>query len=681
MSIITGNEELDRRLEDWKSWNKDSGGQKEVETLIASNNVAKLESMFLERIQFGTAGLRGRMGPGFSQMNDLVIIQTAQGLVEYLKKTHQGSTFSVVVGYDGRYNSKRWAQISSSIFLRAGARVYLFSDVCPTPFVPFGVNKYAAAAGVMVTASHNPKEDNGYKVYWDNGAQIIPPHDKGISNSIDENLVPEEESWKIISDSDMLVDPLEELTEDYLSKLSSNLVKSSMNSLVPVSLTYTAMHGVGYPFIVKAFKMAALKEPIPVVEQITPDPDFPTVVFPNPEEGKSALDLAIKTADANGSPIILANDPDADRLAIAEKAEDGAWKVFTGNEIGALLCWWLIHAFKMRHPSRSYWNNFTMSSTVSSKIVRTISVTEGLSFEETLTGFKWMGNRAHALRNSGKQVLFAFEEAIGFMCRDTVLDKDGVSAAVHAGELIAFLYSRKETLAGRLKRIYEEYGQHLSKNSYFICHDPVTIKSIFHRLNHFNGGDENTFPEHILDGKYKIIAVRDLHTGYDSTKADSKATLPTSKSSYMVTFTFENGLVATLRTSGTEPKLKYYTELCSSPVNTTQMFALMSSAISSRSGCRTHLSLVKRREAGGGPRQPPPVSPSLDVGRSVYHRPFGSRRAENLRISSHRLENFLQNFRKNEALYCLRGIYELSVEESHIRAACTSAFIGLGCIR
>uniref|UniRef100_A0A0A9VX72 Phosphoglucomutase-2 n=1 Tax=Lygus hesperus TaxID=30085 RepID=A0A0A9VX72_LYGHE len=205
MVCNTGNPELDARVNEWNEWNKDSTAQEAVDNLINNNDVKNLEKLFLRRIEFGTAGLRGRMGPGFSQMNDLVIIQTAQGLVSYLTEVHQTTDLSIIVGYDGRHNSKKWAQMSASIFLRKGCKVYLFSDVCPTPFVPFGVEKYAAAAGVMVTASHNPKEDNGYKVYWNNGAQIIPPHDKGISESIKKYLVPQEASWSIISESETLL--------------------------------------------------------------------------------------------------------------------------------------------------------------------------------------------------------------------------------------------------------------------------------------------------------------------------------------------------------------------------------------------------------------------------------------------------------------------------------------------
>ncbi|XP_073990789.1 phosphoglucomutase 2 isoform X2 [Rhodnius prolixus] len=522
------------------------------------------------RMEFGTAGLRGRMGPGYSQMNDLVIIQTAQGLLKYLlTQPVEVLKNGLVIGYDGRHNSKRFAELTAGIFLQAGCPVYLYSEVCPTPFVPFGVTKFQAASGVMVTASHNPKEDNGYKVYWNNGAQIISPHDKGITKCIEENLKPGEGAWDltVLAGNKKLVDPLKEVMNDYFEIISRNVIDREKNRDAPFSITYTAMHGVGYPYIVEAFKVANFKELIGVKEQILPDPDFPTVKFPNPEEGKSALDLAIKTADSNNSVIILANDPDADRLAVAEKTEN--WKVFTGNEIGAFLGWWMINSYKKKHSKDDYSNVYLISSTVSSKILKTMAKVEGFSFEETLTGFKWMGNRAYQLLKEGKEVLFAFEEAIGFMCGNAVLDKDGVSAAVAVAELATYLYNNGLTLTEKLAEIYNKYGHHLCDNSYFICHKPDVIRAIFNRLRNFqekcNGFSLQSYPECLVNGKYKVISVRDLTTGFDSTKPDNKATLPISASSQMVTFTFDNGFVVTLRTSGTEPKLKYYTELCANP--------------------------------------------------------------------------------------------------------------------
>ncbi|KAK9508226.1 hypothetical protein O3M35_007934 [Rhynocoris fuscipes] len=564
------NAELSAKISEWLQWNQNEKMRIEVEQLLKDNKQAELERIFLQRIEFGTAGLRGRMGPGYFQMNDLVIIQTAQGLLKYLlTQPVDLLNKGVVLGYDGRHNSKRFAELTAGIFLRAGSPVMLCSNVIPTPFVPFAVTKYKAAAGVMVTASHNPKDDNGYKVYWNNGAQIISPHDKGITKCIEESLKPSDNAWDltILNESEKLIDPLEQLFTDYLKIIETNLYDRQLNHDAPFRITYTAMHGVGYPYILKVFNIANFKELIPVKEQIEPDADFPTVKFPNPEEGKSALDLSIRTADINNSVIILANDPDADRLAVAEKIH--SWRVFTGNEIGALLGWWMIYTYKQRNPNADLSNAYMLSSTVSSKILKTMASAEGISFEETLTGFKWMGNRACQLHTEGKQVLFAFEEAIGFMCGTAVLDKDGISAAVTVAELAAFLYNNGKTLTSQLDSIYTKYGHHICDNSYFICDDPQLTKTIFNRLRNFNehsnGMSLDSYPKWILNGKYKVISVRDLTNGFDSTKADNKATLPISKTSQMITFTFDNGFVVTLRTSGTEPKLKYYSELCANP--------------------------------------------------------------------------------------------------------------------
>ncbi|XP_015523670.2 phosphoglucomutase-2 [Neodiprion lecontei] len=566
-SVNTGNTILDEKIKEWLSWNNDSAAENEIQNYINEGDVSTLSKLFLTRLEFGTAGLRGRMGPGYSQLNDLVIVQTGQGFVKYLLSTiSDAKTKGVVLGYDGRHHSKRFAELTAAILVNNGVRVYMYSKVCPTPFVPYGVLKYKCAAGIMVTASHNPKEDNGYKVYWDNGAQIISPHDKGIQKSILANLEPLESSFNTsgINSHQLFSDPLENVMQTYFKTLKDMVLYPETNKNTVLKFTYTAMHGVGYDYMVKAFDAAKFKPFIVVEEQKDPDPDFPTVKFPNPEEGKSALDLSMRTANQNASGIILANDPDADRLACAEKNQKGEWRVFTGNELGALLGWWMLHHHQVRYPDANLSDVFMLASTVSSKILRSMANKEGFTFEETLTGFKWMGNRVTELLRQKKTVLFAFEEAIGFMCSSTVIDKDGISAGVRVAEMASYLETMGISLAGKLDEIYAEYGHHISDNSYYICHEQLVIKSIFERLRNFNG-KPNTYPSSILGGKYPIIGIRDLTTGYDNTQPDNKAILPVSKSSQMVTFTFENGLVLTLRTSGTEPKIKYYTELCASP--------------------------------------------------------------------------------------------------------------------
>uniref|UniRef100_A0A672JDQ1 Phosphoglucomutase 2 n=1 Tax=Salarias fasciatus TaxID=181472 RepID=A0A672JDQ1_SALFA len=528
-----------------------------VQEMVKDGATEALKKCLSSRMEFGTAGLRAAMGPGTSCMNDLTIIQTTQGFCCYLEQSFGDlKERGVVIGYDARAHppsgggSKRFASLAAAVFISRGVPVHLFSDITPTPFVPFAVSHLGLCAGIMVTASHNPKQDNGYKVYWENGAQIVSPHDKGISKAIEENLKPWPESWN---------------TEE-ASK--SSLMKDPMcfyTCLSEVKIVHTSVHGVGHAFVQSAFKAFDLHPPYAVEEQKDPDPEFPTVKYPNPEEGEGVLTLSFALADRVGASVVLANDPDADRLAMAEKQQNGQWRVFTGNELGALLGWWIFRCWKEQNSDAAAVKNlYMLSSTVSSKILRAIALKEGFHFEETLTGFKWMGNRAKDLLDQGKMVLFAFEEAIGYMCSPSVLDKDGVSAAAIAGEMVSYLATENISVSQQLTTIYEEYGYHLSKNSYFICHDQTVIRSLFDRLRN-SGGQKNSYPTDC--GAFSISTVRDLTTGYDSNQPDKKAVLPTSSSSQMITFTFSNGGVATMRTSGTEPKIKYYTELCAAPGN------------------------------------------------------------------------------------------------------------------
>jgi len=563
-AMNTGDREVDAKVAEWLEWDQNENTRREIESLLAKKDVAELRKRLCVRMAFGTAGLRARMGAGNSEMNDLTIIQTAQGFVKYmLAESANVVNEGVIIGFDARHNSQRWAEISASIFISQGIPVYLFRSITPTPFVPYGILKLGCRWGVMVTASHNPKWDNGYKVYYRNGAQIISPHDKEISKHITQNLKPWPESWNLsgIRSSKLFTEPYDKIYTSYFEDLKSLCYMRSQNSNTPLKFTYTAMHGVGLKFLEETFKVFGFEPFIPVTQQVEPDPEFSTVEFPNPEEGKSALHLAIETANANGSTVILANDPDADRLAVAEKLPDGLWHVFNGNEVGALIGWWLFHVCKLTNKPFNASDCYFLASTVSSKILKTIATKEGFNFVETLTGFKWMGNMTSDLMKQGKTVVFAFEEAIGFMCGTNVLDKDGVSAAGVVAEMAAYVSSQGITLKQQLENIYIKYGFHVSSNSYFLCYDPVVIKQVFERLRNYDGPGK--YPQKL--GRFEIKYVRDLTTGYDNNQPDEKAILPVSKSSQMITFTFTNGCVITMRTSGTEPKIKYYSELCADP--------------------------------------------------------------------------------------------------------------------
>nr|XP_056711292.1 phosphopentomutase [Euleptes europaea] len=557
----------------WLRWDQNSKTIELVKQMVAKGNTEELQRCFGSRMEFGTAGLRAAMGPGTSQMNDLTIIQTTQGFCRYLEKSCSDlKKKGVVIGFDARAHpssggsSKRFARLAAATFISQGVPVYLFSSIVPTPFVPYTVTHLKLSAGIMVTASHNPKQDNGYKVYWENGAQIISPHDKGIAQAIEENLEPWPQAWEesLVEKNPLLHDPYPSINKDYFNDIQRHCFYRNLNKETKLKFVHTSVHGVGHEFVQSAFKAFDFSPPFAVPEQKEPDPEFPTVKYPNPEEGKGVLTLSFALAEKVGAGIVLANDPDADRLAVAEKQESGEWKVFSGNELGALLGWWIFTCWKKQNSDPGAIKNiYMLSSTVSSKILRAIALKEGFHFEETLTGFKWMGNRAKQLGDQGKTVLFAFEEAIGYMCSPVVLDKDGVSAAVITAEMSTWLATKGLSLSQQLKAIYNEYGCHITKASYFICYDQKTIKGLFEKLRNYDG--KATYPK--TCGKFPVSGVRDLTTGYDSNQPDKKAVLPTSKSSQMITFTFNNGGVATMRTSGTEPKIKYYAELCAPPGN------------------------------------------------------------------------------------------------------------------
>ena len=564
---------MDARLESlvasWLALDQNPATRAEIEALHVARDAAALEDRLGTVLKFGTAGLRAAMGAGFSRMNDLTVIQASQGLAKYLEDVHGGFGFKVLIGYDGRHNSQRFARLAATAFLSQGAFVYLFSEMNPTPYVAYGTKLLGCAAGIMVTASHNPKEDNGYKVYWSNGAQINSPHDKEIAARIAKFSEPWTDAWnaEYFQDHPKHGDPFAVVHEAYCRDIviHSHLPKEYKRDVTPV--TYTAMHGVGYKFAKAAFERFGLPPFVPVPAQIHPDPDFPTVKYPNPEEGKGALKLSIEAAEAAGSRHIVANDPDADRLAVAEKQRDGAWRIFNGNEIAALFALWLWRSFKREHPAADVAKCCMLSTNVSSRILKAMADAEGFRYEETLTGFKWIGNRALDMVAEGYTVLFSFEEAIGFCVGSTNVDKDGLSSAAAMAELIQFQAAEVDIcmvwcsrscgaaqgklLSDYLAEAYGLYGYHATYNSYYICRSPPTIERIFNEIR-------AAYPTHV--GAHAVADVADLTVGFDSRASDHKAAFP-KQSGQLITFFLAGGGVITFRTSGTEPKIKFYSEL------------------------------------------------------------------------------------------------------------------------
>ena len=512
-------------------------------------------------------------------MNDVTVIAAAQGLAAYLLATRASASRppSVVIGWDhrarGSLSSYRFALLCGAAFRHSGITVHLCSRLACTPIVPYGVLKLGADAGLMVTASHNPKADAGLKVYAGNGSQIVPPVDVAIAAAIRDpsNATP----WSALvgvyalSNAELearlrgdagVTDPLDDLWAGYTADTTaSQCRRKAANAGGKVRITYTAMHGVGTPYMLATF--AAFGHPAPALTtaQCTPDPEFSTVAFPNPEEGRGALALAIATAEAAGSTLILANDPDADRLAVAERGADGEWRVFSGNELGILLAGWVWqgHVEGGGGPAGVR----MVSSAVSSAQLAAMARVEGFQFTEVLTGFKWMGNEMAAARGAGERVLFAYEEAIGFACGDVVRDKDGVCAAAVVAEMAQAEAETGGTLAMRLAAADAKYGAFERNNGYLVVDDPAKTTAMFDRLR--NGGHywARGGPGLVITGVRDLTSTPTAPGGYDSSTPDGLPRLPVSAGGQFLTYTFGNGVRLNLRSSGTEPKLKWYAEL------------------------------------------------------------------------------------------------------------------------
>ncbi|MFE9096230.1 phospho-sugar mutase [Streptomyces sp. NPDC007264] len=507
-------DELIARAQAWLAEDPDAETREELAKLIDAGDHAELAARFGGTLQFGTAGLRGELGAGPLRMNRSVVIRAAAGLAAYLRSQGHGDGL-VVIGYDARHKSADFARDTAAVMTGAGLRAALLPRPLPTPVLAFAVRHLGAVAGVEVTASHNPPRDNGYKVYLGDGSQIVPPADAGIAAEIDAittlTAVPRPDSgWDTLDDG---------VLDAYLARTDAVLAPNSPRTARTV---YTAMHGVGRDVILAAFARAGFPAPVLVAEQADPDPDFPTVAFPNPEE-PGAMDLAFAKARETDPDLVIANDPDADRCAVAVK--DGAdWRMLRGDEVGALLAAHLVE--------RGARGTFA-ESIVSSSLLGRIAGKAGLAYEETLTGFKWIA-RVEGLR-------YGYEEALGYCVDpDGVRDKDGITAALLITELASRLKSRGRTLLDLLDDLAVEHGLHATDQLSVRVEDLSLIADAMRRLREQPPTELAGLP---------VTRSEDLTRGTD--------TLPPTDG---LRYTLDGARVI-VRPSGTEPKLKCYLEV------------------------------------------------------------------------------------------------------------------------
>ena len=518
--------ELIDRARAWAAEDPDDQTRAELEALVEAvrkhpdgEQAADLADRFDGRLEFGTAGLRGALGAGPNRMNSAVVLRAAAGLATYLRSHGAGADATVVVGYDARHNSEVFAHDTAAVMVGAGMQAVVLPRPLPTPVLAYAIGKLGCVAGVMVTASHNPPQDNGYKVYLGEGSQIVPPADADISAAIDRvserdlGEVPRADAYRVVG---------EELLAAYRERVASLVPPGAPRQLRWV---YTPMHGVGGALVQSVVAAAGFPAPRVVGAQAEPDPDFPTLPFPNPEE-PGAIDLALTEAETGETDLVVANDPDADRCAVATVV-GGRWRMLTGDELGALLG----DDALRRGVQGTY-----ACSVVSSSLLSRLAAAAGQPFVYTLTGFKWIG------RVPG--LAFGYEEAIGY-CVDpqAVPDKDGISALVRVLALTAALRASGRTLADRLDEIAQVHGVHSTSQLSVRVADLSLISDAMARLR--------SAPPSMLAGE--PVEVQDLAAGSPELPPTDAVLLSGAATKVVV------------RPSGTEPKLKCYLEVREEP--------------------------------------------------------------------------------------------------------------------
>jgi phosphomannomutase len=546
--------DLRKRAEQWAAVDPDPETAAEVRALLAAPDpsATDLEDRFQGSLEFGTAGLRGVIGGGPNRMNRAVVIATTWGLARYLKETaKEAASRGVVVGYDGRRKSRQFAEDAAAVLSAEGIKVFFFTDVAPTPLTAFAVKKLGAGAGVMVTASHNPPEYNGYKVYWGNGAQIIPPVDRGIAATIAKAPPPNQVKRMALADARTagLVSDLGDAIEiAYLDAVAQ--LEARGRGSRDITIVYTPLHGVGAKLAKAAFTEAGFARVHTVPEQEKPDGAFPTVAFPNPEE-KGAMDLSFALARKTNADLVLANDPDADRLAVAVPSGlmPGSYVQLTGNQVGVLLGNYLLTERNASGKKR-----LVIASNVSSPMLGVIAAALGVRYEETLTGFKWIANRAMELEApAGGEYSFAFgyEEALGYTVGDVVRDKDGISAAVLFAELVATLRARGQTVLDALEALYRRYGLYVSAQVNVTKKGAEGAAQIKALMASLRAGA----PRRI--GSHEVIAMSDYDAQLRRDTEGGQTPLAFPKANVLA-FELAGGSRIIARPSGTEPKIKFY---------------------------------------------------------------------------------------------------------------------------
>jgi phosphoglucomutase len=536
-----------KNIEKWLSGNYDVATKNEIKKLIEDKNTEELTNAFYKDLEFGTGGLRGIMGVGTNKMNKYTIAAATQGLSNYLKKSFPGEQLKVAIAFDSRNNSKAFAKITADTFSANGIKVYLFEELRPTPELSFTIRHFGCHSGVVLTASHNPKEYNGYKAYWQDGAQMVAPHDTNVIEEV--QRIASVDEIKLDGNSSLIQIIGKEIDKEYIEKTASlSVAKEAIRRQKNLKIVYTPIHGSGITVVPEMLRKFGFENIHVVEEQSIPDGNFPSVIYPNPEE-KDALNLAIEKAKALDADLVMATDPDADRVGIAIKNSDGQFQLLNGNQTGSLLIYYLLSSWK--EAGKITGKEYVVKTIVTTDLISNMANAFGVKNYDTLTGFKFI---AEVIRNlEGKETFIGGgEESYGYLVGDFVRDKDAVNACAFIAEMVAWAKDKGSSLYETMVDMYVAYGFYKESLISITKKGKTGAEEIKQMMKNLR---ENP-PLTVAGSKilkicdYENIIQKDLITG-------NIETLPYPKSD-VLQFIAEDGTKISARPSGTEPKIKFY---------------------------------------------------------------------------------------------------------------------------
>lgn len=530
----------------------DEKTQASVRKMLENPDKSELIDAFYRTLEFGTSGLRGIMGPGTNRMNIYTVGAATQGMANYLLQHFKDrNEISVAIGHDCRNNSRLFAETAAQIFSANGIKAYLFDAMRPTPEISFAIRHLGCQAGVILTASHNPKEYNGYKAYWDDGAQVLPPHDIGIIEEVGKVGV---KDIKFKGNNDLIQIIGEEIDREFLQKIHTlSIDPEVIKRQKDLSIVYTPIHGTGKILIPESLKLWGFENVHTVPEQMIESGDFPTVVSPNPENGE-ALEMAINLAKKIDGDIVMASDPDADRVGMACKDDKGEWVLINGNQTCMLFLYYIIKNRIAQGLMKG--NEFIVKTIVTTELIAEIAKKNNIKLFDVYTGFKWIARMVHLEEDQGSlKYIGGGEESYGFMAEDFVRDKDAVSACSLLAEICAWAKDQGKTLYDVLMDIYLEYGFSYNKAVNIVKPGKSGAEEIKAMMENFR----TNRPKEL--GGSKVVLTKDfqLLKAYDGEGNESAITMP--QSSNVLQWYTEDGTKVSVRPSGTEPKIKFYVEV------------------------------------------------------------------------------------------------------------------------